>query len=70
MVQQTLESIGVHLLGAREVKQNARIQVAAARSHRNASRRREPHRSINGESIFYCYKARAVPQVRYHDAAR
>src|SRR5438477_3984262 len=70
MVQQTFESIDGHLLGSHEVKQDARIEVAATCSHGNASCGSETHRGINRETIFYCREARAISQVRNHHTSR
>src|SRR5207245_6843563 len=52
------------------MKQGGRIEVTAACSHGNASGGGETHRGVNRETIFYCRKARAIPQVRNYHASR
>jgi len=70
VVQQTFESITPHLSSAHQMDQDARIEVATARSHRNASGRCQPHAGVHREAIFYCHEARTIPEVCHHKAAR
>src|SRR5579863_1704058 len=63
MREQILQSVGVEFFLAQKIKQNARIKVARACSHRDAARGREPHRRINGHPVLQRAKARSVPEM-------
>ena len=52
------------LTGGEQVEEDARIEVAGARAHHDAARRREPHRRVVRRAVHHRGHARAVAEVR------
>src|SRR5260370_39996660 len=68
MVYQALEALRVVALLLEEIEEDAGVEVATARAHHEAARRRESHRGVERPSVAYRRHARAVAQMRDDDA--
>ena len=63
MVDHFVKKLRGHLLGAREIRREAGVQIAGARAHHQARRRREAHAGVNALAITDGGKARAVAEM-------
>ena len=59
---------GGHLLGSRQIRREAGIQIAGTRAHHQSRRRREAHARINAFAVAHGGQARAVAEMREDDA--
>ena len=71
MIDHVVELICVHPFRARQIRKNAGIQVATARAHGQAGRRRERHARVDALAILDRRHARTAAKVRQnHPAVR
>ena len=69
MVDHFVKLFGGHLLGSRQIRRQAGIQIAGARAHHQSRRRREAHAGVNAFAVAHGGQARAVAEMREDDAA-
>src|ERR1700729_4044832 len=64
MIEKIFKVVSVELLIAQQIKEDARVEVARARTHRNATRGSEAHRSVNRYPVSKSAETCAVAQMR------
>ncbi len=64
VIQQRFQTIGVHVFGPHQKKQDPRIEVSRARGHGDATGRRHAHTGVYGFAIAQRNETRAATQMR------
>src|ERR1700726_1860685 len=64
MIEKIFKLVSVELLIAQQVKEDARVEVARARTHRNATSRSEAHGGVDRFPVSKSAETRAVAQMR------
>src|ERR1700756_2330300 len=64
MVEQIFNLVGVQLLVAHEIEEDARIKITRARTHRDAARGSETHGGVDRYTVANSAEARSVTEVR------
>ena len=63
MIEQIFELVGVELFIAQKIEDDAGVEVARARPHRNAASGSEAHRSVDRYPVSQCTQTRSVAQM-------
>ena len=64
-VEEGVELVYVHARSARKVEDDRGVDVAGARSHDKAFKRREPHRRLHRRAVDHCRHRGAVADVQH-----
>src|SRR6202166_5211931 len=64
MIEKIFKLVSFELLVAQQIEEDARVEVARARTHRNATSRSKAHRSVDRYPVSKCTETRAVAQMR------
>ena len=64
----SLKLLSRHLLGSRQIRDQARIQIARAGAHHQAGRRSEAHAGVDAFAVAHRRHARAVAEMRENHA--
>ena len=70
MVDHFVKLFGGHLLGSRQIRRQAGIQIARAGAHHQSRRRREAHAGVHAFAVAHGGQAGAVSEMREDHAAR
>src|SRR6202521_4457563 len=64
MIEHIFKLVGLQLLGAQKIEEDAGIKIATTSTHRNAACRSEAHSGVDGNSVAKSAEARSVTEVR------
>ena len=67
LVDEVIELIGIHALDSAQIREDGRVDVAAARAHAEALERRQAHRRVNRLTALNGRDRRAAAQVTADD---